>query len=169
MYGCDFWKVATSGSGGFEHVDFSAMLVESSGTGYGLGPQLALNNQVDSLNCHVVKKGNPNASHWWWRVMIPAGKWINELVVTNREDCCWDQLSGFDILIGSGENLLTCATDVQLGQGETVRIELSPECQQRKANNYRNEWKYFSDFLWIRGRTGSDVANICKVVGIQTF
>ena len=37
----------------------------------------------------------------WWRVDLGQPYPIDKVKLTNRGDCCWDRLSGFDVRVGN--------------------------------------------------------------------
>jgi hypothetical protein len=42
----------------------------------------------------------------WWQIDLGEELMVDELIITNRYDCCWDRLSGFEVLVDG----TTCAT-----------------------------------------------------------
>nr|ACF05191.1 bryohealin precursor [Bryopsis plumosa] len=66
---------------------------------------------------HTEKQQNP-----WWQVDLGGTYQISKVVITNREDCCWDRLHNFEIRIGSENNSnlnAACISGQSLGKGET--------------------------------------------------
>ena len=39
----------------------------------------------------------------WWRVELEQSFEVREVMITNRADCCGDQLTGFEIRVGKRE------------------------------------------------------------------
>jgi hypothetical protein len=54
--------------------------------------------------------------------------------VSNRADCCWSRLSGFEIRVGNSVNVNTnqrCGTKYSLKRGETKEVVCNPALDGR--------------------------------------
>eukprot|EP00118_Oscarella_pearsei_P028991 m.3415 g.3415 ORF g.3415 m.3415 type:complete len:2425 (+) comp9369_c0_seq1:116-7390(+) len=78
----------------------------------------------NSASCtHSNAEKNP-----WWRVDLLEERRVTSVRVTNRGDCCWDRLNGFEIRIGNsldfeGNNNAKCIpTAPNIGKGATTTI-----------------------------------------------
>ncbi len=50
-----------------------------------------------------------NENNSWWQVKLPKDVYIQEIIITNRRDCCQDRLNNFDVIImdSSGKAILS--------------------------------------------------------------
>ena len=101
--------------------DLSEATAAQSSTTHGGHPSRAVDKFINPSwgggSCtHTTMSSDP-----WWKAStnVPYDTFVTQVAVTNRQDCCWDRLSPFNVAI-NGE---ACATGVTIGRGETKKVD----------------------------------------------
>jgi hypothetical protein len=72
----------------------------------------------------------------WWQVNLGSSEVVSKVKVTNRGDCCGSRLNGFNVIVGS----TTCASNVQISQGQTKEIPCAATGNTVKIQLRRNDY-----------------------------
>ncbi|GMH44734.1 hypothetical protein BSKO_12686 [Bryopsis sp. KO-2023] len=94
---------------------------KQSSTAYGGDAGRAVDGNVNtnfgSRSCtHTKSTKSP-----WWQVDLGKSFKITRIVITNRGDCCWKRLTGFNLYVGDKQPFTsnpTCVTNGKQGKGE---------------------------------------------------
>ncbi|XP_028402414.1 uncharacterized protein LOC114525354, partial [Dendronephthya gigantea] len=86
-------------------------------------------NYYEGFCSHTLRSTQP-----WWMLDFGKKERVEAVYVSNRADCCWWRLSGFEIRVGDKKNIAEnpqCGTKHSLKRGETREILCRPPLEGR--------------------------------------